>query len=362
MFAIAEDTILSRGGAAFPAGWVACISMLVATLAMPCRGQPGSQLPKVLLVERPGKTSLNDSLYKAIRAQLSASPVILERIELDGDEPLRSQRNAFDLASRYRASMVFWMDIGETCVMYFYLPDPSGGRISSRTIDLDLDSRYSRFEVIAVIASSMIEGLLVSRNLAPPVPRRPKEPPPETKPKDTDDHRQWAEIFLAYSGAVLATDVVTHGGTLGIGLFPIERLVAATSFTHSTPQHFVNEELRLRVVSRQIEVLAAGRLLIRPVDVRVGIAWSADLRSLTTAPRTTTIDPRPDKSIWVHSLEPLLFAAWTYKDRFGLFGRIGVSLALNETVYRVTRFEGPTGAFTPFIAKWSYQFGLLVRI
>ena len=151
------------------------------------------------------------------------------------------------------------------------------------------------------------------------------------------------------------------GGTLGLGLFPIDRLVVAASFTQNWPERFVSEDLRLKVISSQIEVLAAGRISIHPIDVRLGVSWSVDLRSYSTTSLAETIEARPDGFIGIHSLGPFLVLAWTYRERIGVFGRVGANLALNETVYRIAR-DGPTETFEPFFAKLFYQVGFVVRI
>jgi len=93
----------------------------------------------------------------------------------------------------------------------------------------------------------------------------------------------------------------------------------------------------------------------------LGVAWSVDLRSYSPTSLSEEIDARSDGFVGVHSLVPFLFVAWTYRDRIGAFGRLGANLALNETVYRVTRSSGPTEAFEPFVAKLFYQFGLIVH-
>ena len=364
---IFDGTFLSVGVPTLRAVWVVCLSLLVALIAALCRGQtaPGKDLPRVLMIERHGSDTHDAGLYKAIRAQLSASPLILERVELEREQAMMSDplQRASRLASEHHAAVVFWIEIKEACRLYFYMPDESGGRINSRAINLDLNSQSSRFEVIAVVASGMIEGLLVSHNLKAPAPSQKQNPPPApaVEKEKAKRNRKWIEIFMAYTGSFLATDLVSHGGTLGLGLFPIDRLVVAASFTQNWPERFVSEDLRLKVISRQIEVLAAGRISIHPIDVRLGVSWSVDLRSFSTTSLSETIDARPDGFISVHSLVPFLFAGWMYRARIGVFGRVGANLALNETVYRVSR-NGPTKAFKPFFAKLFYQFGLVVWI
>ena len=65
----------------------------------------------------------------------------------------------------------------------------------------------------------------------------------------------------------------------------------------------------------------------------------------------------------LHSFVPFLSAAWTYRERIGVFGRLGASLAINETVFRIRRANGePTEELEPYDVKLVYQLGLLVRL
>ena len=68
-----------------PQGIVWTLSFLfIALAAIPCRGQdrPVEPLPKVLMIEFHVVTPYATGLYKAIRAQLSATPLTLDRIGL----------------------------------------------------------------------------------------------------------------------------------------------------------------------------------------------------------------------------------------------------------------------------------------
>lgn len=341
--------------------WSVCLVFLVSFVAVPCRGQSAGddeQLPKVVMIDQYGPHPPDAGLYKAIRAQLSAAALILERVELP-EEPAMTddpEQKASRLAEEQRAAMVFWIEDAETCRMYYFIPDDTGGRITSRDLDIDLTSRASRNEVIAVVASSMIEGLLISRNLR--ASENTEEEPPLEAPVG---RRKWVELAMAYSGTLVAPQMVSHGGTTGLGVFPVERLVVGASVVLSYPQKFVDEELRLRAFSVQLEITAAGRLLIRPVEIRLGLAWFADFRSLAAESRSDTIEPRPEKRITVYSLVPFFCLGWAYRDRFGPFGRLGASLSLNETTYRVSR-EEPTDAFEPYLVKLFFQVGFFIRL
>lgn len=356
--------------ASFPTG-VGCAvwcMLLVAAPAALCRAQiaPEKTLPKVLMVAFQGSTPDDAGLYKALRAQLSASPLTLDRIERPRKFVAErdSLKEAAGLASAHHAAMVFWIEDEEICRMFFFIPDGGGGRINSRDLDLDLSSRPSRFEVIAVVAAGMIEGLLASHTREAPLPNPaqnaagPIIPPKEAGVKS----RNRFEFFAAYSGSFFASGSVTHGVLSGLGFFPIAPLALAISFTQGLPIRLETDAVQFAILARQLEVTAAGRLSTHPIDLRIGVSWSADLRSYSTASVSETIGARGDGFTAVYSLVPFVSAAWVFSERIGLFGRVGVNLALNETIYKINQDEVDTLVLEPFIAKLMYQFGLVVQI
>jgi hypothetical protein len=367
MTSICDGTFTSTMGSRVRIGCAICILLLVAAFTVPCRAEkaPLNVSPKVLMVQ-----SQNDEgLYKAIRAQLSASSLILNRVELDGGQAgsAVTLKSAARSARENGAAMVFWIEDNETCTMYFYLPDSSGGRFNTRSLNLDLSSSSSRFEVIALVAADIIEELLISHN-SKPKPRPPAQMQRQetisiAKRDEKVKSRRLFEIFAAYTGSLFAESKASHGILLGLGILPIDRLVLAASFTQNLPLRSQDDEVRLTIVSRQVEVLAAGRILIKPVDIRMGLAWSIDLRTVSATSVTGTIRARSDKFMGVQSLAPFVSAAWIFSERIGLFARVGVNLAVNDTVYNVSHPDlTKTDVLDPFIAKLTYQLGLLVQI
>jgi hypothetical protein len=257
--------------------------------------------------------------------------------------------------------MVFWIEDKEACTVFFYIPNADGGRINSRVLNVNLVGRTSRFEVIAIAAASMIEGLLVTHTLKPApdadslIPVTP--PPVPQAPK-----RKWVEIFAAYAGSYFAADLVTHGIRLGLGVLPIHRLVMAASFIQNVPLTMETEDFQLTIRSRMVEISAALRLWIASAEIRLGLAWSIDLRSSSTASLSAQIDAEPDGFRGLNALIPFVSATWFFTERMGLFGNLGASIALNETVYKVEQLEGREVAVSPFLAKLTYQCGLLVQL
>jgi hypothetical protein len=341
------------------AKWVVFIFLWILLVATPSRGQndPGKSPPKVLMIELYGLTPNDTGLFKAIRAQLSAAPLVLDRIELVAEQadlidPLKS---ASRLAEENQAAMVFWIEDKEACTMSFYIPGPGGGSINSRVLELDVDSQSSRFEVIAIAVASMVEGLLVSQYIKPAKKNGPSTEKVERK-------RTWLEVFAAYAGSYFAADMFTHGARLGLGFLPLDHLVIAASFTQNFPLKMKNEELRLKIISRIMEVSLAGRLLLSPVDIRLGLAWSIDVRSFSTTSLAQRIEAEPDGFNGVNALTPFFSMAFIFAERIGLFGRLGASLAMNETVYKIERYNTDTEALAPFFVKLTYQFGVIILI
>ncbi len=346
-----------------------CSALLIASFTVPCAGEPSSRkaLPRVVMVSDARSIGDDDGLYMAIRAQLSATPVALARIEV-AETPAAAPdtlKSAAELAAEHGAAMVFWIQMSDRCEMSFFVPDASGGRITTRGVDLDLSSQSSRYDVIAVVASSVIEGLLVSSSLKNAGPERMGELRPSLviNRGGIETKGIQFEMAAAYTGALVAADTFSHGITLGLGILAAKRWVVAASFTQNLKQQLTGESLRLDIISRQLEVLAAARVAMRPLDVRLGICWSMDFRSLVTTAKVDSINPRQNDLVVVHSLVPMLSVAWLYRDRIGLFGRVGASLGLNEAVYKIKIHpEGEIDAFSPFVAELNFQFGLMIHI
>ena len=360
-----KDSLPSRGHHPRPAaGWVVCsTSILLFLVSAPCGGETRAleNRPRVLFMEHPGSNPSDDALFTAIRAQMSVASLTLKRIAPTAPADLES--SASHLATAHHAALVFWIEDGKPCQIHFFVPDDAGGQFSSRTIDIDVSNQSSRYDAIAVVAAIMIESLIVSQSPEPAVSRREREPAPVVEQGPTEGKRRWLEIHLAYAGSFVATGMLSHGGTLGVGFFPVRRFFVAVSIGLYAPLAFSNEALRIELTSRQLEVDAAARLFMSPFEIRLGISYSADFRSFSTTALETTIRPRAAGTGGIHSIVPFLFAAWTYRERIGVFGKMGASLAINETVYRIRRVNGePTEELEPFDVKLVYQFGLLVQL
>lgn len=363
-----DSRLLSVEGNLRLSGFLTGVLLVASLFPVVClaQGEVEKTLPKILMVEIQGTPPYDPGLYQAIRAQLSAAPLLLDRIDLADANVITADplQGASTLAEENGAAMVFWIEDNETCRMFFYLPGPDGGRINSRTLDLNLNSDWSRFQTIAIAAASMVEGLLVTHRLQPITPA-PKPPPPigssfETNQGETK--RKWFEISAAYAGSLFATELVTHGVCLGLGVHPFEHFVLGASFTQNGPLRVETDEYRLTLMSRNVEVSTTGRLLINSLEIRLGVAWTMDLRSISTTFISEKIEAKPDDFKGVHSLLPFVSLAWNFSEIIGIFGRVGAGFALNDTIYKMERIDGDTDEIVPFSAKFSYQLGLLIQI
>jgi hypothetical protein len=123
------------------------------------------------------------------------------------------------------------------------------------------------------------------------------------------------------------------------------------------------ETYRLTIVSRNVEVACAGRLSLYPIDFRLGVAWSIDLRSHSTFSKSPgEVRAAPDGFKGVNSVVPFVSIAWIFKQRIGIVGRLGAAFAVNESVYQLQRNNEYIDEVVPFVAKLNYQLGLLVLL
>ncbi len=347
--------------------------LLIMLVAKPCPAQEDypKVLPKVIMLEVYGLTPYDTVLYQAIRAQLSASPLILDRVGLDykNDFVVNPIENASRLAKENDAAMVFWIEDKESCRLFFYISDRNGGSLNNRTLELKLDSSWSRYQVIALAAGGMIEELLVKYNVKPVTPvdetkteEKSIDVTPLIKEKKEYAETKRFEIVAAYGGVLFVADRIINGGCLGMGVRPIKNLVIAAAFTMNVPLSFKTEEYRLIIESRNVEVSTAAVINTKSFDIRFGAAWTIDLRSFSTTFSAETIEKKPDGFKGVNSLLPFVSAELKFNERVGIFGRVGASFALNDTVYKIERPETVTEELVPFTAKFTYNLGFIFKI
>ena len=138
--------------------------------------------------------------------------------------------------------------------------------------------------------------------------------------------------------------------------------MATDSFTQNVPITVRTEEYELTLVSRNVEISTAARLVMNVIELRLGAAWSIDLRSFSARFTSETIDAAPDGFKGINTLVPFISAAWIFSERIGIFASLGASIALNETSYRIDRISGETEELVPFLVKFSYQLGLIIQL
>jgi hypothetical protein len=353
----------------FSAVFTACIFSAIALIAAPSAGraEPENKLPKVLMVEIVDVTPNDSDLYRAIRAQLSAASLILERLALENAQAFAADplHGLSRLAAENHATMVFWIeDEGATCTVFFYIADADGGHIDTRILNIPSGNRSGRFETIANAAASVIEENINSFKTLSAMHAQPSTHVPQA-PKAVEPRSSSirVELFAVYAGSYFVSSQVTHGVRMGFGILPTDRVAVSISYTQNLPAEWENERYRLTLTPRNIEVSAAGRMLVGPVDVRLGIAWSVDLRSYSTASFSSSVSARSGKFQAIQSLVPFVTATWTFLDRFGIVTGVGANLAVNERIYKISRDDGTEVAvLRPFIAKLTYQLGLVVHL
>ncbi len=345
-----------------------CILLLVEAVATPCQAHDDNEnpLPMVFMLEVRGVTPSDPALFDAIRAQLSAAALVLDRVQVSRDRDFAA--NPLPLVSatarETNADVVFWIEDKEICRLFFYVPDANGGEIHSRTLELDLNSSWSRFQTIAIAAAYTVEGLLVSLGIkpVPKVQEHPTEVAPHSKRRTTVAKTRRFEISAAYAGSLFAAGTVTNGGCLEIGFRPLSHFIVAASFTQNTPITIRTDEYQFSILSRNIEVSTAGRFLMGSVEMRFGVAWYVALSSFSATFMSSTIERSPDGFKGVYNLMPFVSVVWRFSDRIGLMGRAGAAFAINENDYKIRRIEGATDVLTPLLVKMTYQLGLIIEL
>ncbi|MBN2342564.1 MAG: hypothetical protein JXR45_13800 [Deltaproteobacteria bacterium] len=318
-----------------------------------------------LMVEIEGVTPDSPELFTAIRAQLSASQLVLRQVTFRRDEynvatPIPS---ASLLAKQQNAEMVFWIeDDLHTCTVTFYsTKDPE--RVYTRVLILESDNRSSRFEVIANAVSSLLEETIFTFREKPAPPPKKIEPPTPVPEKNATWPRRRSELFAAYAGALFSPDTACHGVQMGFGVLPAEAIAIDISYTQNLTLRFETDQYRFSITSRNVDVAMAGRLRYHAVELRFGIAYSAGIRSISTESLSDNISPRPNRLNGIHSLTPFLVTAWSLSEHFALLLQLGGAIALNEHDYKIIREDGTqTTVISPFPVKFVYNIGFLIQL
>lgn len=340
------------------------VPLLLVALVLPGAGRTAPEpLPVVIMLDIPGVTPNDIDLYNAIQAQLSAVPLRLSHLTIDNTGAVTA--NLFDsvskLAADRGATLVFWIeDEGTSCTLYFYHKGTSNRRIHVRVLARVPDSLPSRHETLGNAASSVIEESIAAHRYTR---HQPVEKPVPPLPQTEDETRKWVELSTAYSGAFFASRAVINGGRIGLAVLPIERLVVALSYTQSLPLRWETGRYQLSLTSRNIEASIAGRLPLRPLDLRLGLAWSADLRSHSLDSFSDAIASRPGDIDGIYSLGPFVTATWFVFDSFGIVICVSANIALNEKAYKLLREDDrEIPLMAPFRAKLTYQLGLVFQL
>ncbi len=325
-----------------------CAVLLAGSVAS---GQDAAPLPKVLLVSTPQTADMQDELFYAIRAQLSAAPLEPGRITSDASvDGEGAPQGAWQLASTTGASMLFWIDDGDICRTTYYLPDERGGRFIERQLRLKPGTPSSRDEYIAVAVATMVEKFLVTHQLRtpPPPPPAPDEPPPPPPPP-----KKWSKVQLvaAWDGTLFAANHFAHGFHAGVRFVPFRRVALSLSYRPHFPLVQRDDDLELSITSRVAALSLAFRMLEAPLDVQIGLAFSMDIRSFSTRGLSDAFQTRRRGTDVYSSLSPHISAVWPFSKHLGLFLCIGADIALKDTRYLFTFDEEDTLVLTPYTVK-----------
>ena len=356
------------------AGCVVAVFILVLGFSMTCHAEENfasdagdrSAYPKILMLEIAGATKPDASLYDALLAQLSASPVTIDRTEVSEEVNFNADPtgHAARLATQYHARMVFWIDDAEICRLHFYIPDAKGGKISSRRLNLSRNSSWSRTQIIAIAAASMVDGLLVRHRISPVEEKMPVPPP--TRPVVTveapKEKTNRFEFSAGYAGDLFASEQFRHGVSAGLGGSVTGHVIFAAAFVWYVPISVRTDEFELTIQSRVIDVSVAARWDLAPLEFRIGAAWQLDLRSVSVKSRAVDFFAAPDEFRAVSTGMPFIAAVWNLNRLVSVVGRIGAGFAVNDTVYKIQRRDGDSGELSPHHVRLTYSLGLIIRM
>lgn len=336
------------------------------------RTAPSPSLPKVVVLELGTSPQAADGIFRAIRAQLSGAMLTLERARVETavvSDPSFSIATAVPRAAAATgAAMVLWVEDGEPCRVSFFIPSATGGRFLSRALEMDPSTGSGRFEVIGIATAGMVEGLLISHRSeiqaaqALPVSPTPETNPPEAAPPLPSPRKNNFELSAAYAGLYFTKNTFGHGIRLGLGLLPIDFLMINVQFRFVFPMRFSDDLLQLTILSRTLSVSAAGRIQIKNVEIRLGAAYTVDLRSFSTAAENEPIELTRTGFDGIHGVAPFLTAVWVVQKRFGLFVAGGADIAVKETDYKIKVNGVETMLVSPFTAKATVEAGFVIQI
>lgn len=345
--------------------WMLCTGLLFplnAKSQTATAEKPEAPLPLVLLITPTDPSASDDELFLAIQAQLSAAPLDLKRHRIPASASSMPPDNqaSGQIVAVTGASMLFWVTgaTEDECETVYFLPEGSDGTFVRRTLALQAGTESSRFEYIALAVAGMVEKFLVTRRLVPPPP---KEPPPEST-KPVAPKRKWSKIQLlaAYSGILMGKNDAQHGISAGLHWVPTPRMVIGMSYTPFFEYRNENDDLRLSITSRIAEVSIAVRMAEGPIDIQAGLAYDIDLRSFSTNAVSDTFQEEHNGVSVISALNPFLLATWAFSRYVGVYARIGVAVALNETTYQTSYDDVDSDMFSPLIFKLNWNFGAII--
>jgi hypothetical protein len=316
----------------------------------------------VLMLELADVTVNSPQLFMAIRAQLAASMSDIHQVELQASEFNLSNplQDAAALADEHESQMVFWVQIrDDLCTISFYFAEDVA-RLYVRRLHLTADNTATRYEVIANAVSSLIEETVFSlredqngsRSLSASTAQ---QRPPRSKVVRTS---RGVELRALYRVAVFSRSKLMHGIEFGLGIIANQHLVVGLGYTHGFAAEWQADSYRFSITSKYVNAAITGRLYAGATEIRVGLAYITEIRTLSTSSRTEEITPRRLDTNAIFGIMPSVDAIWRITGKFSMATGLGASIAFNERGYLISRDDGTTYFVTdPYSVKFVFRVG-----
>ena len=314
------------------------------------------------MLELADETVNSPQLFVAIRAQLAASLSDIHQLALPASEFNLSNplQDAAALAAEHESQMVFWVQIrDDLCTISFYFAE-DGTRLYVRQLHLTADSTATRYEVVANAVSSLIEETVFSlreeqkesRSLSASTAQ---QRPPQSKVVRTS---RAVELRALYRGSVFSESKLMHGVEFGLGILANRHLVVGLGYTHGFATEWQADSYRFSITSKYINAAITGRLYAGATEIRIGLAYITQIRTLSTSSRTDEITPRHLDTNAIFGIMPSVDATWRITGNFSMAAGVGASIAFNERGYLISRDDRTTYfVANPYPVKFVFRVG-----
>ena len=354
----------------------ACIVLFIFTVATPVHANyvetEYRQKEIAYIVAVDGFTSHSPQLLTAIRAQLSASKIVIRKHTIpmnnfDVDAPGNS---LIDVARSVAAPIVFFIrENKNVCTIKLYISGAPQGKFFIRSLEIDSENLTSRFETIANAVSSMLEDTSFQPQQAPSQESRTAEATSSTLKKVSDSTKDYYSVVaLFYRGEIFTGRRLIHGVGLSVGVSPFPHLVFGISYHHNLSLKWATDSYQFILRSGAVTASFSTRFVKSAFELQPGISWRTTFRSysvtkLENSSQDSNLQVRRPDSNAVHALEPFCDIAWQFHKGVWLALRAGASVSLNEKKYVVSRRDGSQkNAAEPHRIKPIYMLGVVFQL